>query len=123
MKKTLIIFFSALFLGFSLIISTLISGQKTKPSSLASPFSDQNIIKPLASTSVLSSTRQKTKVTRVIDGDTIEIEGGQKIRYIGIDTPETVHPDKSLECFGIEASNKNKELVEGKENDHCPKKK
>lgn len=33
-------------------------------------------------------------VTRVIDGDTIEIEGGQRIRYIGIDTPETVDPRK-----------------------------
>lgn len=54
------------------------------------------------------------KVTRVIDGDTIEIEGGQKVRYIGIDTPETVHPDKSIQCFGNEASDKNKELVEGK---------
>jgi micrococcal nuclease len=53
-------------------------------------------------------------VTKVIDGDTIEIEGGQTIRYIGIDTPETVHPSKPVECFGQEASNKNKELVEGK---------
>ena len=54
-------------------------------------------------------------VTRVIDGDTIVIEGGQKVRYIGINTPETVHPFKFVECFGIEASRKNKELVEGKE--------
>jgi len=53
-------------------------------------------------------------VTKVIDGDTITIEGGQVIRYIGIDTPETVHPSKPVECFGLEASNKNKELVEGK---------
>lgn len=53
-------------------------------------------------------------VTEVIDGDTIRIEGGYKVRYIGIDTPETVHPSKPVECFGIEASNKNKELVEGK---------
>lgn len=51
------------------------------------------------------------KVTRVIDGDTIEIEGGQKIRYIGIDTPEITNPN---ECYGIEASNRNKELVEDK---------
>ena len=54
------------------------------------------------------------KVTRVIDGDTIEIEGGEHIRYIGIDTPETVDPRKEVQCFGIEASKKNKELVEGK---------
>lgn len=53
------------------------------------------------------------KVTRVIDGDTIEIEGGQRVRYIGIDTPETVDPRKPVQCFGIEASKKNKELVEG----------
>lgn len=53
------------------------------------------------------------KVTRVIDGDTIEIEGGEKVRYIGIDTPETVDPDRPVECFGPEATQKNKELVEG----------
>ena len=54
------------------------------------------------------------KVVRVVDGDTIKIEGGQTVRYIGIDTPETVHPQKAIECFGREASNKNKEIVEGK---------
>ena len=54
------------------------------------------------------------KVTRVIDGDTIEIDGGERVRYIGIDTPETVDPRKTVQCFGVEASNKNKELVEGR---------
>ena len=54
------------------------------------------------------------KVIRVVDGDTIEIEGGEKVRYIGIDTPETVDPRKPVQCFGPEASKKNKELVEGK---------
>src|SRR3989344_5947281 len=63
------------------------------------------------------ATQQQTNtvlVTRVIDGDTIDIEGGQKVRYIGIDTPETVDPRKPVQCFGVEASNKNKELVSGK---------
>ena len=54
------------------------------------------------------------KVTRVIDGDTIELEGGQTVRYIGIDTPETVAPNRPVDCFGPEASAKNKELVQGK---------
>ena len=54
------------------------------------------------------------KVIRVVDGDTIEIEGGERVRYIGIDTPETVDPRKPVQCFGVEASNKNKELVAGK---------
>ena len=57
---------------------------------------------------------QQEKVTRVIDGDTIELETGQKVRYIGINTPETVDPRKPAECFGRESSEKNKELVEGK---------
>jgi len=54
------------------------------------------------------------KVTRVIDGDTIEIKGGERVRYIGIDTPETIDPRKPIQCFGVEASKKNKELVGGK---------
>lgn len=60
-------------------------------------------------------TKYKVKVIRVIDGDTIKIEGDKVVRYIGIDTPETVHPSKPVQCYGKEASNKNKELVEGKE--------
>ena len=54
------------------------------------------------------------KVTNVVDGDTIKIETGEVVRYIGIDTPETVAPNKPVQCFGKEASAKNNELVEGK---------
>lgn len=53
-------------------------------------------------------------VVRVIDGDTIELEGGQRVRYIGIDTPETVDPRNPVECFGREAASENRRLVEGK---------
>jgi micrococcal nuclease len=52
------------------------------------------------------------RVTRVIDGDTITIEGGFRVRYIGIDTPE-VYPQ--VEAFGIEAWQANRQLVEDKE--------
>ena len=65
------------------------------------------------------------KVSRVIDGDTIEVEfavgGKARVRYIGIDTPETVdlpagrQVRESVQCFGKEASLKNKELVEGRQ--------
>lgn len=54
------------------------------------------------------------KVIWAIDGDTIEIEGGERVRYIGIDTPETVDPEKPVECFGKEATAENKKLTEGK---------
>jgi endonuclease YncB( thermonuclease family) len=48
------------------------------------------------------------KVTRVIDGDTIVIETGEKIRYLGVDTPE------SDEHRGTEATEFNSDLVLGK---------
>ncbi len=53
-------------------------------------------------------------VRRAIDGDTIELESGETVRYIGVDTPESVHPKKPIECFGVEAAQKNAALVEGK---------
>lgn len=59
--------------------------------------------------------KETVEVTRIIDGDTIEIEGGQKIRYIGIDTPESKDPNRPVECFSSEATQKNEELVAGKE--------
>jgi micrococcal nuclease len=55
-------------------------------------------------------------VTRVVDGDTIrvEINGTEyRVRYIGIDTPETVEPRRPVGCFGKEASKRNSQLVEG----------
>lgn len=57
---------------------------------------------------------EQVKVVRVVDGDTIEIEGGKKVRYIGIDTPETVDPRRPVGCFGHEASEENRRLIEGK---------
>jgi micrococcal nuclease len=56
-------------------------------------------------------------VTRVIDGDTIEARiGGREedVRYIGVDTPETVKPDTPVQCFGPRASTFNHRLVEGR---------
>jgi len=51
------------------------------------------------------------RVIRVIDGDTIVVEGNYRVRYIGIDTPEA-YPQ--VEAFGLEAWQVNRALVEGK---------
>lgn len=51
------------------------------------------------------------RVISVLDGDTIIIENGEHVRYIGIDTPETIHPSKTVECYGKEASIRNNQLV------------
>jgi len=56
-------------------------------------------------------------VTRVVDGDTIEaLIGGEveDVRYIGVDTPETVKPGTPVQCFGPQASAFNHSLVEGR---------
>lgn len=60
------------------------------------------------------TTDEIATVSGVIDGDTITLLDKRKVRYIGIDTPETRHPIKGVECFGKEASAKNKSLVQGK---------
>ena len=54
---------------------------------------------------------------RVIDGDTIEvsIDGSEEdVRYIGVDTPETVKPGAPVQCYGPQASAANHRLVEGR---------
>lgn len=56
------------------------------------------------------------KVLRTIDGDTIEIEQNGKpvkVRLIGVDTPETVHPQKPVEEYGKEASRFTANLLKG----------
>ena len=56
-----------------------------------------------------AGTTEKVVATRVIDGDTIQISGGDRVRYIGMDTPERGQP------FYAEATARNAELVKGKE--------
>jgi micrococcal nuclease len=61
---------------------------------------------------------QTARVVRVVDGDTIVVDAGQgeqTLRYIGVDTPETVHPSKPVEWMGKEASEANRALVDGLE--------
>lgn len=50
-------------------------------------------------------------VSKVVDGDTIELSDGKEVRYIGIDTPEI---GSRNECFALEAKKKNEALVLGK---------
>ncbi|MGZ8666872.1 MAG: thermonuclease family protein [Solirubrobacterales bacterium] len=61
--------------------------------------------------------RLRARVTRVIDGDTIEVRIGRRreeVRYIGVDTPETVKPGTPVQCFGPMASSFNHRLLEGR---------
>jgi len=57
---------------------------------------------------------QSFVVKRVIDGDTIVLENGEIIRYIGINAPELSDVSEKTECFALEAKKQNEELVLGK---------
>lgn len=64
-----------------------------------------------------STGRQTGQVVKVVDGDTIDVEIGgvrDKVRVIGIDTPESVDPRQPVECFGKEASDFAKRTLTGK---------
>lgn len=56
------------------------------------------------------------KVIKVVDGDTIDVQSDgqtERVRLLGINTPEAVDPRKPVECFGREASRKAEELLSG----------
>jgi len=56
-------------------------------------------------------------VTRVVDGDTIHVWTGghdEAVRYIGIDTPESVKPGTPVQCFAKAASAENDQMVAGR---------
>jgi micrococcal nuclease len=63
---------------------------------------------------VTGEASSRAYVSRVIDGDTIEVRiggGSEDVRYIGIDTPETVKPGTPVQCFGPQAHEFNQRLV------------
>lgn len=102
-------YFTAMLVVVSLIVIGLILSQSGVPrhfSDMASYVTDY----VTKSESVLSET---VRVKRVIDGDTIELENGERVRYIGVNAPESVKPNAPVECFGHEASAYNRSLVEG----------
>ena len=58
----------------------------------------------------------RAQVTRVVDGDTVEVRFGgreEDVRLIGVDTPETVKPGTPVQCFGPQASDFSHRQLEG----------
>ena len=57
------------------------------------------------------------RVVRVVDGDTIEVatgDGTEDVRYIGVDTPESVKPGTPVQCYAKRASHFNDRLIAGR---------
>ena len=88
-------------IGFIIIVVTIVGAQRVS----TMPYPAENF-----------ATDTAYKILRVIDGDTVELNYNGKptvFRLIGIDTPETVHPDKPVEPFGKEASAFTRNLLLG----------
>lgn len=99
----LILIFFGVFLGTQHILKFLQNTEKVHPS--------------IAATIIANNSEQLYEVVRVVDGDTIDVsidDQIERLRLIGINTPETVDPRKSVECFGKEASEKAKSILVGK---------
>lgn len=102
----------AIILGF--FLSRSAPDQATKqpvndPEGASSPVTSEAISQPPA-----GDEAGLAEVVRVVDGDTVvvKIEGQEeKVRLIGINTPESVDPRKPVECFGKEASTHTAELL------------
>lgn len=65
--------------------------------------------------SISSSNAQTLRCTGVVDGDTIILSSGEKVRLIGVDTPKVKHSNKPVEYYGREATAFTKRMIEGKE--------
>ena len=63
---------------------------------------------------ILSAAHPVFHVARVIDGDTLLLSNGERVRLIGVDTPELYHPLKPVQYFAKEASQFTRRMAEGK---------
>jgi micrococcal nuclease len=83
------------------------AGEPTSPGPAPAPTAPPPIVQPVPA-------GDDAEVVRVVDGDTLVIRVSgreERVRLIGIDTPETVHPQRAVECFGREASAHTSRLI------------
>ena len=67
----------------------------------------------LAGCSGRPETTLTATVARVIDGDTIQLDNGERVRLLAVDAPETVHPRKAAQYFGNEAHDFTRRTLSG----------
>ena len=88
--------------GWLVVLAVACGGPQTAPSTTTS-----NPATPNPGTGSPEAIEPNGTIVRVVDGDTVDIRFGdieERVRLIGIDTPETKKPDSPIECFGPEAS-------------------
>jgi micrococcal nuclease len=110
MRRRALVSGAALVAG--LLIGSCSTGDRAGPTDRDPPF--------VTSTGVTStsgrSPRSNALVTRVVDGDTVEVDFEGRtitVRLFGIDTPESVAPGQPVQCFAIAASSYTTDRLEG----------
>jgi micrococcal nuclease len=106
------------FLTSSIIALILIVGsQPSVQQSLVSFFGLEQIqsVSNKSKTNNINQKSEESKINRVVDGDTAVLKDGRTVRFLNIDTPETKKPETPIMCFGKEASEFTKALVEGQD--------
>ena len=92
-----------------ILIGVVVLSVKNQSIEILSHYSNSPVPSKLSDTPTESISY--AKVTRIVDGDTFVIDTGQKVRYIGVNTPEI----ETNECFATEASEINEDMILGKE--------
>lgn len=100
-----------LLFGLALLLALFVARQLNSPVAAPERASQRA---HAAALRVLTPTGDEAVVVRVIDGDTVALDNGERVRYVGMDTPETKDPRKPVQCFGERAHERNAELVQGK---------
>lgn len=90
--------------GFALAAIALLAGCGSTTPGVISEGAGGPVVDPLPD-------GPNTVVKRVVDGDTLIISNGDRLRLIGIDSPESVQPNAPVECFGPQASTRLKQLL------------
>ena len=110
-RRSLLLLLTTVGVAAVVVLAACSDGQAATPTTVLST------LDPTATPSspIPAGTRQSS-VVRVVDGDTVDVSIGgavERIRLIGIDTPETVDPRRPVQCFGKEASDRAKQLLDG----------
>ncbi len=108
--------------GFLLLLSQKAASKSLLAATAPTPSISISVSQPDSASPSASITQAvlgvSAQVTNVVDGDTIDVSFDntkERVRLLGINTPETVDPKVPVECFGPQASAETKSLLTGKQ--------
>lgn len=107
--------FKRIIIIFGLVILIFIFGFWAENQLKKIDFSKTDEIIILPTPTIVGEVKEKARVTRVIDGDTIELSDKRKVRYIGINSYESSDKESGAKCLAEKSTEANRQLVLNKE--------